>query len=566
MGTQLGCVPEIAAVSQRNDDRDSALFGRIQVSTLYIEHNERRTDTIELKGAPMKKRSFLLLCIVLLLFLVTSAQAETVSLSRLPLESSDPLTPVLAPFDDALPASLPVLLPEEEPELEILGRVAVEDDWWFVSVEDEEETERYAWIRVRTTPPEEREEKPSELWVKSWSDYRNYDWEGFDDDGVFHTECLSKSAVLMTLTEPVQVLEAPSLTAPVLRELPEGAQVRRLVLWDEDVFLYILTEAEGQPACGFIPAESAEPVTLAHINQSELIVHEGVEFLGCLLAEDSSGYDYYYRGPVYAAQDFGMVCLFDDELMNIISGSYQELLGDDYDDVTMYDIYDPIRTVSLPSTLRLMGDNALSWMRLEELTLPEGLKQTQGIHSMDRLTVGTLHIPSTLCNDFHLNMHNCRIGAFDVSEGNPYLKSVDGVLFSRDGTVLKAYPDIRDKTHYDVPKGTEVIGFRAFYLVEDMWEFSEPGVQLQTISLPLGLKKIESYAFGGCVNLISITIPPTVTEIAPTAFCNPVSLGRISLPEGFSVEDLYQDYVRPDDQSRFNGDNGAAITEKEDRW
>jgi len=517
----------------------------------------------ERKGNSMKKRLFFLLCIILLL-LASSAPAETVPLSRLPLESSDSLTPVLAPFADACQATLPELVPEEDPELEIIGRVAAEDDWWFIAMDDEEETERYAWIRVRATPPEEREEKISELWIKPWSDYTDYDWEGFDDEGVYHTGYLSKTAKLMTLTEPAQVLEAPCLTAPVLRELPEGAQVRSLGLWEEDDFIYILTEADGQPACGFIPAESAEPAVLAHIDQSELVVDEGVEFLGCLQAEDSTGYEYYYMGPVYAAQDFGMVSLSDDELMNIIVEAYRELLGDEYDDYSMYSIYDPIRSVSLPTTLRLMGDNALSWMYLEELTLPEGLEQTQGIHSMDRMTVGTLHIPSTLCNDFHLNMHNCRIGAYDVSEDNPYLKSVDGVLFSRDGTVLKAYPAFRGETHYDVPKGTEVIGYRAFYIVEDMWEFSEPGVQLQTISLPLGLKKIESYAFGGCVNLTGITVPPTVTGIADTAFCNPVSLGRISLPEGFSVEDLYQDYVKPDDQSRFNGDNGPAVTEKED--
>ena len=507
-----------------------------------------------------------MLCTVLLLFLASSATAETLPLSRLPLESSDPLVPVLAPFADARPASLTVLLPEEDPEVEVIGRVAEEDDWWFISAEDEEGSARYAWIRVRTTPPEEREEKLSELWVKPWNDYGNYDWEGFDDAGIYHTECLSKAATLVTLTEPVQVLEAPDAGAPVLRELPEGTQVRSLVLWDGDDFRYILTEADGQPACGFIPAASAEPAALAHVSQYELIVHEGVEFLGCLLAEDATGYEYYYRGPVYAAQNFGMVALFDDELMNIVVDYYRELLGDEYEDYAMYDIYEPVRSVSLPSTLRLMGENALSWMSLEELTLPEGLEQTQGIHCMDRLTVGTLHIPSTLCNDFQLNMHDCRIGAYDVSEENPYLKSVDGVLFSRDGTVLKAYPAFRTETHYDVPKGTEVIGRRAFFIVEDMWEFSEPGVQLQTISLPLGLKKIDSFAFGGCVNLVSITVPPTVTEISNTAFCNPVSLGRISLPVGFSVEDLALDFVKPDDQSRFNGDNGEAVTVKEDPW
>ena len=105
------------------------------------------------------KRMFFLLCTVLLLFLVSSALTETLFFSQLPLENSAPLTPVLAPFTDALSASLPVLMPEEDPEMEILGRVASEDDWWFVSVDDEEGMARYAWIPVRTTPQEEREEK-----------------------------------------------------------------------------------------------------------------------------------------------------------------------------------------------------------------------------------------------------------------------------------------------------------------------------------------------------------------------------------------------------------------------
>ena len=141
------------------------------------------------------------------------------------------------------------------------------------------------------------------------------------------------------------------------------------------------------------------------------------------------------------------------------------------------------------------------------------------------------------------------IGRFEVEEGNPRYRDIDGVLFSADGKTLIRYPNMRKETHYDVPAGTEVIGNHAFS--DD--SMNSP---LQTISLPIGLKRIEAFAFGGCGRLRSLAVPLTVTEIADSAFYACVSLERLSLPPGFSVK--WYGYAEQADFTWYNGDNGAT--------
>ena len=52
--------------------------------------------------------------------------------------------------------------------------------------------------------------------------------------------------------------------------------------------------------------------------------------------------------------------------------------------------------------------------------------------------------------------------SIEVDEGNRFFKSVDGVLFSKDGKKLLAFPAGRMEENYIVPEGVEVIGENAF--------------------------------------------------------------------------------------------------------
>ena len=139
------------------------------------------------------------------------------------------------------------------------------------------------------------------------------------------------------------------------------------------------------------------------------------------------------------------------------------------------------------------------------------------------------------------------VGAYEAPEGHPLYKTVDGVLFTKDGKTLLSYSTGRTATHYDVPKGVERIADQAFI-----------NEYLQTISLPIGLKEVGDYGFSGCTRLQSIALPLTVTKIGKDIFSDCVSLELVSLPEGMEAERYENDFwiAYYSDDRIFRGDNG----------
>ena len=545
------------------------VFNSTRKKTDSENHSRKRKEASRVIGKKIRIGLMALLGAVLFSLISAGAESDSVLLHQIPLEEGREIQVYLAPSLKAKEADMSGFPDLKENGVEVIGKITEDDEWWQVSWEGADEEDRFGWIRIRPTPEDQRPGKPSAEWIEPWEDYLPESLPRFDEEGIYHPDYLRKSATLMALTEDAEVLASPEDEDSLLQTLPEGAPVRMLWMGEGD-WLYILTEADGQPACGFIPAEAAEAVPLVRMDGFRLIIEEGVEFLGVLQDnENSTGLSYYYMGPAYAAQRFGMVALSYEEVMACVMDEMSDALGDEYDDYSLSGIFEPIESVTLPGSLRLMGDDALAWMTLDELVIPEGVEAMEGVFSLKYMTIGTISIPSTMRNSFYLNMTNCRIGKWEIAKENPWFRETDGVLFSADGKKLLAYPYGDRRTHYDVPKGTETIGVCAFCPVENLWEFDEPGLQLRTISLPMGLKKIESMAFAGCVHLISITVPPTVTEIAEYAFENCVSLERISLPKGFRLDDLSIGFAQPDDHSRYTGDNGETITIKnrgDDDW
>ena len=83
-----------------------------------------------------------------------------------------------------------------------------------------------------------------------------------------------------------------------------------------------------------------------------------------------------------------------------------------------------------------------------------------------------------------------RIEVLHKSWENPYYKSVDGVLYSGDGTILCAYPNAHGEV-YTVPEGVTTIGKFAFKSCN----------KIRELTLPSTMKKIEVNAFYRCLNL-----------------------------------------------------------------
>jgi hypothetical protein len=121
------------------------------------------------------------------------------------------------------------------------------------------------------------------------------------------------------------------------------------------------------------------------------------------------------------------------------------------------------------------------------------------------------------------NFEGCTIlSAIEVSESNKTMRSLDGVVYSKDGTMLIYAPPAVTKCAFDGK--TEVVKLRAFYGCD----------RLVSLKLSARLTDIGDSAFYGCSSLTSINIQ-SVTSVGANAFKGCTSLSRIVLAETGSI-------------------------------
>lgn len=128
---------------------------------------------------------------------------------------------------------------------------------------------------------------------------------------------------------------------------------------------------------------------------------------------------------------------------------------------------------------------------------------------------------------------NCQsLKAINVDENNEHFKSVDGVLYNKDMTVILAYPNAKAPLVTD--EDNKVIGGGEFVCPDTLKEIGENAFylcgNLYSITFNDGLEKINDKAFIKCTNLNSISIPDTVTEIGVDAFSYCNALTTLEIP------------------------------------
>ena len=132
-----------------------------------------------------------------------------------------------------------------------------------------------------------------------------------------------------------------------------------------------------------------------------------------------------------------------------------------------------------------------------------------------------------------------RLESVTVPDANRAFCTKDGVLFTKDGTTLLAYPAQKQGASYTAPEGTRTLAAYAF----------TSNAFLEELILPDGLKTIGSFIIGGCEALKSITIPASVTGISSGACsgadCQPTIKGytgsaaeTYAKNEGFPFESI----------------------------
>ena len=108
-----------------------------------------------------------------------------------------------------------------------------------------------------------------------------------------------------------------------------------------------------------------------------------------------------------------------------------------------------------------------------------------------------------------------------VEEENPYMKSIDGVLYSKDGKELICYPAAKEGTSYVIKDGTESVNRHAF----------TDNKYIESVVVPDSITFIDAYAFSGCTSLKDVKLSKNLEIIDDCVFQNCVSLKKITIPD-----------------------------------
>ncbi len=169
--------------------------------------------------------------------------------------------------------------------------------------------------------------------------------------------------------------------------------------------------------------------------------------------------------------------------------------------------------------------------------------------------------------------NNC-VECFEVDPSNPFFSSVNGVLYSKNGKTLVAYPSLLNETEYIIPDSVTAINSGAFFhsnlekvifnknirkigkeafsgmlnLISVDWPENTHVIQdgtffscrsLSEINIPKGVIKIGEKAFASCKSLTKLSLPDTILKIGEFAFHSCEKLKSVKLPSGLEVITKY---------------------------
>ena len=190
---------------------------------------------------------------------------------------------------------------------------------------------------------------------------------------------------------------------------------------------------------------------------------------------------------------------------------------------------DALEEIILPDSVVVIGKDAFGSRRgLKSVRLSGSLKKLEEQVLRDCQCIETLHIPASVTEidptalpayvQNWSSLATCALRAVTVDEENPCFKSMDGILYSKDGGTLVKYPPSCSAATFTVPEGVHTIAPRAFYFAN----------QLQAVFLPESVHTIGEIAFGSCDALTEISMPG-VKALGKNAFHKCTGLKKLTL-------------------------------------
>ena len=175
--------------------------------------------------------------------------------------------------------------------------------------------------------------------------------------------------------------------------------------------------------------------------------------------------------------------------------TYYWCTGDGWGDIVFVALWETskpeIKKIVVEEGVRTIGIGAFyGCMLAESIILPKSIRVIDRDAFTGCASLRSIDIPENvmLINDRFLRCFG--LEEINVSESNPYYYSRDGVLFSRDGTLLVYPPNKAGKT-YEVPEDTKNIARCTFLEAQHLKEVITPDGFDESKLAAIGLQKIE---------------------------------------------------------------------------
>ncbi len=203
-----------------------------------------------------------------------------------------------------------------------------------------------------------------------------------------------------------------------------------------------------------------------------------------------------------------------------------------------------LASIKIPDSLTSIEDNAFfNCINLTSVDLPNSIISIgiSAFHSCSSLT--SIHIPNSVKSIGNNVFYECvNLKSINVAADNEKYTSIDGVLFTKDKTILIKYPTSKTDAEYAIPDSVKLIDNSAFYgctgltsvkmgkstvTIDDNAFFNCKN--LVNVEMSDSIKSIGKASFRSCENLTNITIPVSIKSIGSKAFDGCTSLTNTTI-------------------------------------